>query len=230
MKTRSKIESSVVLVTLLFAFSLPGCGRTNDDELASSTWKSLEAAASADPNLFASGLAGIAVTKPPEWRFVPNEEISNVRGNVELGRKDLEEMMRSAQLPVVSIMKYPDTHLGANPTVQIGVRSKKYYPKTDPVDLLTQIVTSMKSTQTLPDLIVLEDVRSTQIDSIPAATVTLRFTLRLKSGQQLTVLSTLYYVTNSENVIIIGISGPLSGRDKSDEEFTAILQSVRLAR
>ena len=230
MKTRRKTRSSVALATLLFVVSLAGCNRANDDELAVSTWKDLEAAAAADPNLFASGLAGVAVTKPPEWRFVPNEDISKVRDNVKLGRKEFEEMMRKVQLPVVSIMKYPAAHLGVNPTVQIGVRSKKYYPKTNPPDLLRQIVATMKSSQMLPGLTVLEDVRSIQIDSIPAATVTLRFTLHMKSDQDLPVLTRMYYAVNCENVIIVGMSGPVSGRDKSDEEFTGILQSLRLAK
>ena len=230
MNTLSKAKMSAALLTLLSAFSLTGCSHTNDDESATSTWKNLEAAAAANPNLFASGLAGVAVTKPPGWRFVANEEISKVRGDVKFDRQKFEEKMSQVQLPVVSIMKYSDTHLGANPTVQIGVQSKKKYPSSNPRDLLRQIVTAMKSSHMLRDLKVLEDVRSINIDGIPAAVVSLSFTLQLNSGQNVPVLSRIHYAINSESVIIVGMSGPVSGQDKSDKEFTDILQSLRLAR
>lgn len=138
-------------------------------------------------------------------------------------------MVRSAQLPVVSIMKYPDSHLGVNPTVQIGMRSKKYYPTTDPRNLLRQIVATMKSSR-MVDFAVLEGVRSTQIDGLPAATVTVRFSFQMKSGENLPTVSRLYYAINSENVIIVGMSGPDSGVSESEEEFRSILHSLRFAR
>jgi len=217
-QTRKSVES------LLSEHSKP----SESVSSAASTWRDREAAAASDPNLFVSGLAGVSVTKPPEWRFVSNAEISEIRSNISWESKDFEEMSRNVQVPVVSIMKYPDTHIGASPTVQIGVRSKKHYPTTDPLDLLSRIVPLMKSH--VLDFAVLEHPRSTQIDTIPAATVTYRYTLQLKSDENLPALTKLYYAVNSENFIIIGMSSPPSGVDKSDEEFADILQSLRLAR
>lgn len=204
--------------------------RAKEKASLSPNWRNVEAAAAADPNLFASGLAGVAVRKPAEWRFVQNEEISNVRRNMALDRKELDDMVENVQLPVVSIMKYPDTYLGVNPTVQIGVRPKKRYPETNPSDLLGLAIDGMKASEILPDFAVIEEIQPTQIDHIPAATASFRFTLRLESGGAFSVLSRLYYAVNSENVIIVGMSGPDAGPDKCDDEFASILQSLRLAK
>lgn len=230
MSARTKTKISLVIVTHFFALLIVGCGSDNGRDPLASTWKNLEATAAADPNLFASGLAGIAVVKPPEWRFVANDEISNVRGNIKLNKRDFQEMMRSVQLPVVSIMKYPDTYAGINPTVQIGVRSKKYYSKTNPMDLLNKIIAGMKSSGVVQDFSVIKDVHSLQIDGIPAATVATRFNIQLKSGKSVPVLSTLYYAKNSENIIIVGMSRRDSVEDTSEREFEGILKSLRLAR
>jgi hypothetical protein len=225
-----KRKIRTLLANLLILGFLCGCGGGDKDDSEIEAWKELEAAAAADPNLFASGLSGVAITKPMGWRFVMNEEISRNRGNVQLAQKKFQDLIRKAQLPIVSIMKYAATHQGVNPTVQIGLGSKSRYPSTNPREILRKIVATMKSSKVVPDLIIIQDVESLKIDGNPAATVTFKFTLHQKSGQSYSVRSRLYYAVSSDKVLIVGMSGPEAGADKSDADFVTILQSLRFAK
>lgn len=215
---------------LFIVLCIPACDDNTNENTTKYDWPNLEAAAAADNDLYASGLAGIAVRKPPKWRFVANEEISRVRSDVDLEDQELESLIKDVILPVVSIMKHPDTYDGVNPTVQIGVRARKYFPTTNPYELLSLFIATMKQDKPYPDWSVVEDVRAIQVDGVTAATFTQSFTLQLKSNPdlRLKIISRMYYAINSKNVIIVGLSGPASETDSFDNEFSKIMRSLQL--
>jgi hypothetical protein len=225
-----KTNLKALLANLLISGFFCGCGGGGKDDSTIAAWKELESAAATDPNLFTSGLSGVAVTKPMGWRSVRNKEIVRIRENVQFAQKKFQGLIRKAQLPIVSIMKYPATHQGVNPTVQIGLCSKSRYPSTNPLKILRKIVASMKSTDVVPDLKIIQDVQSLKIDGNPAAVITFEFTLHQKSGHRHSVLSRLYYAVSSDKVLIVGMSGPSAGADKGEDDFVKILQSLRFAK
>jgi len=192
-------------------------------------WESLEAQAATNPDMYTSAELGISVIKPESWRFAHNEEIADARGNVKLNNAEFAQKMRNADLPVVSIMKYPEGHIGLNPTVQIGVGSKEKYPMvSSPVVHLEQVVAGLKSLDVVDGFTLIQDVQSVYIDSVPTASVVFEYDLQLNTGGSFRVRSTMYITWTRNSSIIIGMTGPASGNDESSSEFGMVLGFLKL--
>lgn len=169
--------------------------------------------------------AGISLVRPAGWQTSTADQVQANRERTRLPDAELQRALvtRSA-LPVVVFTKYAEPHPGLNPSVQITLRQA--LPGT-PAALLTGALATLR--RAFPDLQITQPVAATQVAGLPAAQVRVTYTLRTTSVSA-GVLSRLWLVPRGSLMFLIGMAGPPSGPDVSEEEFGAVLRSIRIDR
>lgn len=179
-------------------------------------------------NIYQNPKIGLMLEKPQDWLFVSAQQSLRNRENTELLNEQLEQDIRNeANLPTVSIAKYPEPHPTVNPTVQIRHIVKRS-PELKPVDVLKAVIAQMQNG--LKDFELTEPIQTVIVSEHKAAWMEAGFTMQTKAGGTFDVHSRMWVVERGEEFFIIGMSGPAEGKDVSEEEFASILSNIRIKR
>jgi hypothetical protein len=167
--------------------------------------------------------AGISLVPPAGWRAASMAQVQANRERTRLSDPEFQRALttRSA-LPLFVFMKYEEPHAGVNPTVQVTLRQNL---QGTPIQLLTGALGTMR--RGFPDLELLEPVTSTTVPGLPAAKARLAYTLRTDTISA-RVLTRMWLVPRGSLMFLIGLAGPESGRDVSEQEFAEVFASLEI--
>ena len=84
--------------------------------------------------------------------------------------------------------------------------------------------------QAYEDFRFIEVIHETKVDGMAAATMKAQYTVKDPHGRSFAVLSHMWTVPRGAYLFLIGMSGPISGPDKSEKEFEQALQSIRIEK
>jgi hypothetical protein len=170
--------------------------------------------------------SGIALTVPVGWHRATLEQVQANRERVRLPDAELQQALatRSA-LPLFTFTKYEEPYPRLNPSLQVTLRAG--LPGTA-TELLAMALEPMR--RGFPDFRILSAVRATQVGGWQAAHVRASYTLRNNAGESFRVLSRLWLVPRGRLMFLIGMSGDQSGEDVCEEEFAAVLESIRIQK
>ncbi len=181
----------------------------------------------ANADRFHSAAAGFSVTKPSSWNFASAEQIAEHQSGVRYPDKELEEMVRTrARTPLVVLLKHPQPFEGINPSVQISIRPLGPLSGTGALELMANIVPTMQ--RGMGDFTFIDKMQETKVSGFPAAYMKAAFTAASPQGGEFKSLIRLWLVPRGRVVFMIGMSGPSEGPDISEDEFTAILESISI--
>jgi hypothetical protein len=175
-------------------------------------------------NIYSNSTIGFTIHKPDSWLFVSERQSLENRNNIQLQDEELEREVQShANLPTVSISKYPEPHPTVNPTVQVKHLEK---PSADllPQDVLEATVQQIQNVYA--DFRVTKPIQVARLGAHKAATMQVAFTMETVDGGAFSVHSIMWVVERRNDLFIIGMSGPSEGDDASEEEFMDILSSI----
>ena len=116
-------------------------------------------------------------------------------------------------------------HPGLNPSIQITLRQG--LPGTL-VQLLGNALAVMR--RGFPDLTIVDPVRQTTVDGLPAAQVRLTYTLKTHTGISARVSSRLWLVPRGALMFLIAMSGSETGADVCEAECASALKSLSITR
>jgi len=170
--------------------------------------------------------AGIALTVPVGWHRATLEQVQANRERVRLPDAELQQALatRSA-MPLFTFTKYEEPYPRLNPSLQVTLRAGL---AGTPTDLLTMALEPMR--RGFPNFRVVSPVRATQVSGWQAAHVRTSYTLRNSAGENFAVLSRLWLVPRGRLMFLIGMSGNQTGEDVCEEEFAAVLESIRMQK
>jgi hypothetical protein len=173
---------------------------------------------------FESAAAGIALDRPPGWHTATLAQVQANRERVRLSDRQWQATLtKQSVMPLVTFMKYVDSHQGLNPTIQVTLRAALGDTESR---LLTMAIDQMR--QALPDLRVIVPVGATEISGFPAAHVRVAYTLHTEAGAAFDVTSRLWLITRDRLMFLVGMSGAQTGADVCDAEFRAVLDSIEI--
>lgn len=201
-----------ILLSCLLMLFFPMCDQRQEPSYSENTYR--------NPKI------GLKLVKPNDWLFVSEQQSLENRKNAELNDEQLEqEVQDEANLPTVSIAKYPEPYPTINPTVQIK-HIVKPSPELQPEDVLRELVTSMQNG--FFDFEVKGSLKATEVSGQNAAQMEAEFLMKTETGGMFTVYSRMWVVERGDDLFIIGMSGPATGDDASEEEFSTILLGIEI--
>ena len=172
----------------------------------------LPVVASANDSVFESQTVGFKVVKPASWVFMSPEELIRRRANASL----------------VAMTKYPEPHDGLNPGVQVTV-SPLGAAKDMPVkDILEQKFGMIKSMA--DDFTVIDGIRDVEVGGLKGVYTKASYSIEGPDGRRYEILTRVWFLKRGTSTFMIGASGPQSGPDISEAEFSEIIASIEIAK
>ena len=162
------------------------------------------------------------IAAPLTWNARdPSDAIETLK-RVELTDPRLQEALKGTR-PVVSLSRYrPGEHVGLNPSVHV------YVSKTGDISA-AQLLRTARDTESkiLSDYKIVEDVTTTDINGLQAATYSVTFTTKYKNGMSYRTFSRTWAIQGGPFMYIIGASGPEDPAPELQNDFNAIISTFR---
>lgn len=182
-----------------------------------------------DDNTYSNPTVGFSITKPDGWHFISAEAMSEVRSRTKLNDEELAEMRRKlakTNPQLVAITKYQEPSNKVNPSVQVYLNPLGDEKGIAPAKLLEMTIPALK--RAYGDIEVVEGVEETTVDGRPAAYLKCNYSVLSRDGVSYKITMRMCYVIRGDFVFVIGMTGPREGDDVSDEEFSSILDTIRI--
>jgi hypothetical protein len=159
--------------------------------------------AGADDNTFFSQKAGVGVTKPSKWVFAEKNDL--------------------AEGKIVVIRRHQEPYPDLNPSCHITLMPKSA-DKTPAQQAVEQVV-RMKGD--LPDFTVVEQPHEGIVSGLKGVFFKAKYSSQ-HEGKPYKAFWRVWYVKRPRGMVSIIMSGPQEGPEVSEEEFKAILASIKI--
>jgi hypothetical protein len=182
----------------------------------------------ADSNRFENPTAGIAFAKPDSWLFASMQSTLENRDKVRLDDAALEQQMKAqANPPLAVVSKHPEPYPDINASFQVGLRPLGTLEGKSATELLEVILPTLEKAYS--DFRIVAPVAETQVGGLPAARISIHYTLKTTDGGAYPSWSDMVVVPRGKFMFFIGM-----GRKQGDLEATAeleqMLKSVEIQR
>ena len=190
-------------------------------------WAALPVAAQESWRRFENPTVGISLARPAGWHTTSVDEFAAAHQGVRVADKELQEALeRHDSIPLFVFTKYGEGHEGLNPTVQVTLRPLGAFAGDQPEDIMRTVVARFP--QAFPDFTFVEGVSLTEISGLKAARMKGKYTLSTADGQSFKVLSRMWLVPRGAFVFSIAMNGTQQGSDTAEQEFNAVLESIKI--
>ena len=183
-------------------------------------------AASHAQQRYSNPTAGVSVTPPAGWSVVSMQQVLENRSKVRLPDAELQTGLQRATAPLFAFAKYPEPHVGLNPSVQIVLRPSPSAANSSAATILAGAIDTLQ--KLYPDFQFVEPIRNVAVSGMPAAYMKASYTLRTQQGNAHRILSRMWLVPRGAYMFLIGMSGPTEGADVSEREFATALASIEI--
>lgn len=177
---------------------------------------------------FENAAVGISLMRPAGWRMASLQEVAAQRASRRLTDKEMEARLQRVPAPLFVFTKYPPSHPSLSPTITVKFIPLRSLADVPPEEMLRTTLTMMK--RGAPDLTLLEEVHSTEVSGLKAAAAKAAYTSRHADGSDYKILTRMWMIPRGQFVFIVGMNGPQDGPDVSEQEFRAVLASVKIER
>jgi hypothetical protein len=133
----------------------------------------IAAPARAGERISVDGL-GFAITAPDHWQRVPVDQALAHLREVRVDNDELQRQLSQTRAPIVALRKYPLTHEGPIPILNVGFRAAGSLAGETPIQILEHTVRVAR--RAFPDLEVLEAPSAVTISGFPGAHLRVVFT------------------------------------------------------
>ncbi|MSU62697.1 MAG: hypothetical protein EXS31_09920 [Pedosphaera sp.] len=186
-------------------------------------------AVAADQNTFESREAGIKITKPADWHFMPAKAAAQNLALPKLRNREVEKEIRSKpNISFLVIARYQEPYAGVNPSVQVTLKTQGELVGKGAVSLLTKITDRLKGS--FGDFTFVEPVAESMLDGNPAARMAASYTVTDADGREFKTRARMWVVPRGDYMLTISMAGSNDGPNVSEKEFGQILQSIRIAK
>jgi len=180
-----------------------------------------------DSNTYVNRELGFSIEKPEEWIFLPGQWALNLLINRPDPSGEVnDELIKHAQEPLVYFHYdhgFDDIVL---PTVCAMHRAMGGLPSIDRISFLNLQIIQLQ--HVFQDFCLIEATSDSLISKKPANIIKSTFTSYNLEGEGLECLSRCYVIFADGCLFAVEMSGPLEGRFRSEEQFKAILMSIRI--
>lgn len=177
----------------------------------------------ASKHVYQDEAAGFSIKKPKDWVFMTGQEL--VAHALKEAGND-QAVPSSPEGLVVVVARHPEPHPDLNATAQVVVQPLGQATGIPPALLMKAIVEAMQGED--PSLELVEAVHDTKVSGLPAAAMTIRYTVHAADGGEYTILSRMWVVPRGREVFIIDMNGHADGPEVSEREFKKMLKSIRI--
>lgn len=178
-------------------------------------------------NTYVNRDLGFSIEKPDDWAFLPGRWALNlIMSRTDPSGEVNEELIKYAQEPLVYF--HYDHRLDdlVLPTVCAMHRAMAGLQSIDRVSFLKMQLIQLE--YVFQDFCLIEATSDGIISNKPANIIKSTFTVHYPDGGGLECFSRCYVVFTDTCLFAIEMSGPLEGRFRFEEEFKAILMSIRI--
>jgi hypothetical protein len=179
-------------------------------------------------DVFYSEAAGFGLVKPAGWLFAPVEWDEVNRQRVSIGNAELDELVRKhASAPLLIVLKHPEPYDKINPSIKVTLRPLGQLQGMMPRAIAEVVVAGMK--QSIPSLELQGDIEETSVGGLAAAHLRSRVTITAgEPAQDFLVLSRMWFVPRGGYLFLVGMSGPVTGDEVSEQEFAKVLRTIQI--
>jgi len=174
----------------------------------------------ADSNRFESPTAGIAFSKPESWLFASIQSSLENRERVRLDDAELDRQMKDeANRRLAVVWKYPESYPDVNPVFRVGLRPLGALEGKSAKDLVD--VTLSGVAKMYADFKVVAPITETEVGGLPAARVSIHYTMKTAEGGAYPVWLDMVVVPRGKFMFFFTM-----GRKQGDEVATAELEQM----
>jgi hypothetical protein len=154
-------------------------------------------------------------------------QLQENRERVRLSDKELERAVReNASAPLFLYTRYPEPYDELNPTIQVVLRNVSALADRPPGEILALLTKSLQTAYA--DFKLVTPVESSSVGGLDGAHMRATYTIENDAGQKFEVLSRMWIIPRTPFLFMIGMSGPPSGPNYSEDEFKSVLDSIRI--
>jgi len=180
-----------------------------------------------DSNTYVNRELGFSIEKPDDWIFLPGQWALNLLINrTDPSGEVNDELIKYAQEPLVFF--HYDHGIGdiVLPTVCAMHRSMGGLHTVDRISFLELQIVQLQVV--FHDFCLIEATSDGLISKKPANIIKSTFTAYNPEGKGLECLSRCYVIFTEKRLFAVEMSGPLEGRFRFEDQFRAILMSIRI--
>jgi hypothetical protein len=180
-------------------------------------------------NDYTNPTAGFRITKPSSWTYLSMETITSNRENIRLKDEELRAAIRErATAPLVVMAKHQEPYDDLNPTIQVVLRPLGSLQGKPTTEIMEAAVRPMQNA--FHDFKFIRDIHETEVSGLKASHMRASYTISNKEGRDFRVVSRMWMVPRGTFIFLIGMSGPESGSDVSEDEFGRVLKSIKIEK
>jgi hypothetical protein len=161
-----------------------------------------------------------SISAPRTWTAAGPEVVAEAIHRFATG--DLKKILEGARpVPVVTFFRYPpNEYTGENPSVKVLISET---PEVSPSQLLA--ISRDVESKVFVDYKIESDVRTTEINDIPGATMAASFTSKYSNGRSYPTLARVWAIRRGRFMYVIGTSGPENPSKDLQKDFDFITSS-----
>jgi len=169
----------------------------------------------------------LTLTKPSTWHFLTFKEKRDARKAVTYKNTKWDTMVKQNSIaPRIVISKYPEPYAGLNPTFTIGRYPLEEYRFKDGL-WVAKANSGVINALVFTPILYLQPPIWREVAGKPAGHYEAYFDLEVKGLPTFVLSRRVWAISTPLAVLFITAVGPQRGPDASEEEFKAILQSLR---
>ncbi|PAB60340.1 hypothetical protein [Anaeromicrobium sediminis] len=179
-----------------------------------------------DTNCYKNEYLQFSIRKPDDWLFVPQKWASNFKQKSIENTPEFRAILEKSVVPFVYFYKHHENTDYPYPTVQCGCRLMNYpsdYTREKHMNLLIngldQIFNKHEILEASPNYI---------ISGKPSIYIKMKFQINNAYNEPIDCLSRSIQVVNNSITYTIGLTGSLKGEYQCEDEFTEIIQSIKI--
>lgn len=165
---------------------------------------------------------GFSITTPSGWHVVDDATFVENRERVDAGT--LNDEIRAAEIPAVSVTRFPPSHDDLNARLSVTVRVLDQ-ANVRAMDLAEALIPPLRAA--FPDFEVAEGPRQIVVGGVDASFTRVRYTLLVDGSESYPVESLFWLVPQDRRVLIVGAG---LRQDQDADTRTAIDRSVESIR
>jgi hypothetical protein len=171
-------------------------------------------------------IGGISIEKPGGWRIVPPSEAVANLGKIEFATPEQRaRVVGDDPGPLITFLKYPDTHPGIIPTIKVNYRPAPGIGRVGAKGILNAMIETLRTGFGAAQI--LDAPTDVMLAGQPAAHMRVAFTINA-NGDSLPTISEMWVIPRGNYMLVIGVAYADDEPAATHAEILAAIASVRI--
>ena len=187
----------------------------------------ITATAAPDSNLFRNPTAGFQISKPDKWQYASAEFDQENLKKTKLNDQEMQEAMQKyANVPMVSMVKYPEPFDDVNPTFKVNIKPLGPLKDKPATEILGLLLPQLE--KVFKDYELAQPPTEVEVSGLKGAYVRINYSLVTADDREFPTTSELWIVPRGAYFFMMGAGTRADEKTGTRKEIQDILATVKI--